>query len=400
MAPTKLSDSDKSEIIDLYKQPEQTTSTLAEQYGVSNSTISRILKGSIPADEYSTLIAQKRMATSDKVEASKRRSHSKPAPVKAAPIEIDTSTDTVPEFAPAANQPTADGTLVSEASKGSQSSDEDLDLESTSKVDPPKLKSTENVVEQPDLETAEPRRRRKRSRVQTKETDEQLPLLSEDKAIQEETIGKETIGKETVGKETIDEQPSDAVENEVVAEDEIVEEKTIEDKPTAPRPRPILASQDDDDDDDDDDLLGLDETLGDDFGDDDEDDEDDDDDDDEIEVAKPRLVSETAIEIMPLDQAVLPKPCYLVVDMRAELITRPLVEFSDLGKIPSAEETANTLPVFDNHRVARRFSRNKQRVIKVPDGSLITRTSPYLTAKGITRLLVDGQVFDLADTDD
>jgi hypothetical protein len=45
--------------------------------------------------------------------------------------------------------------------------------------------------------------------------------------------------------------------------------------------------------------------------------------------------------------------------------------------------------------VARRFSRNKQRVIKVPDGDLIARTSPYLQAKGITRLLVDGQVFEL-----
>ncbi|MGB5915143.1 MAG: hypothetical protein WBG63_09775, partial [Phormidesmis sp.] len=187
-------------------------------------------------------------------------------------------------------------------------------------------------------------------------------------------------------------------------EDEILEVKPSKDKPSTPRPRPILASQDDDgddDDDDDDDLLGLDETLGDDFGDDDDDDEEDDDiDDDDIDVMpRPKLASETAVEIMPLGLAVLPKPCYLVVDMRAELITRPLVEFSDLGKIPSAEETANTLPVFDNHRVARRFSRNKQRVIKVPDGSLITRTSPYLMAKGITRLLVDGQVFDLVGAD-
>ncbi|PZO53824.1 MAG: hypothetical protein DCF15_12415 [Phormidesmis priestleyi] len=105
------------------------------------------------------------------------------------------------------------------------------------------------------------------------------------------------------------------------------------------------------------------------------------------------------MEIMPLNEAVLPKPCYLVVDMRSELITRPLSDFADLGQIPTAEEKAKTLPVFDNHRVARRFSRNKQRVIKVPDGSLITRTSPYLQAKGITRLLVDGQVFDLVGRD-
>ncbi|MGB7488423.1 MAG: helix-turn-helix domain-containing protein [Phormidesmis sp.] len=383
MAPTKLSDSDKSEIIDLYKQPGQTTSTLAEQYGVSNSTISRILKSSIPAGEYSALIAEKRMASSDTSSTPSRRSREKKktTPAKA----VSAKTVTVPEFAPAANQPTADGTLVSEDAS------EDSNLAAASKVDPPKLKSTENAIEEEtDTKNAAPRRRRKRSRTQTEAADEQLRLLSEDETLEDETLEDEILEDEILEDETL--------------EDEILEVKPSKDKPSTPRPRPILASQDDDgddDDDDDDDLLGLDETLGDDFGDDDDDDEEDDDiDDDDIDVMpRPKLASETAVEIMPLGLAVLPKPCYLVVDMRAELITRPLVEFSDLGKIPSAEETANTLPVFDNHRVARRFSRNKQRVIKVPDGSLITRTSPYLMAKGITRLLVDGQVFDLVGAD-
>jgi len=384
MAPTKLSDSDKSEIIDLYKQPGQTTSTLAEQYGVSNSTISRILKSSIPADEYSALIAEKRMASSDTSSTPSRRSREKKktTPAKAA----STKTVTVPEFAPAANQPTADGTLVSEDAP------EDDNLAAASKVDPPKLKSTEDATEEDtDSKNAAPRRRRKRSRTQTEAADEQLRLLSEDETSEDEPSEDGPSKDETPEDET--------------SEDETLEVKPSKDKTSPSRPRPILASQnddeDDEDDDDDDDLLGLDETLGDDFGDDDDEDEEDDDiDDDDIDdMPRPKLVSETAVEIMPLGLAVLPKPCYLVVDMRAELITRPLVEFSDLGKIPSAEETANTLPVFDNHRVARRFSRNKQRVIKVPDGSLITRTSPYLTAKGITRLLVDGQVFDLVGAD-
>ena len=66
MAPRKLSDSDKSELIDLYKQPGQTTTTLAEQFGVSNSTVSRLLKSTIPPEEYRELISQKRMASSDK----------------------------------------------------------------------------------------------------------------------------------------------------------------------------------------------------------------------------------------------------------------------------------------------------------------------------------------------
>ncbi|MEM6591141.1 MAG: helix-turn-helix domain-containing protein, partial [Cyanobacteria bacterium P01_C01_bin.73] len=48
MAPSKLSNADKQDIIERYKQPGETTSTLADRYGVSNSTISRLLKSSLP----------------------------------------------------------------------------------------------------------------------------------------------------------------------------------------------------------------------------------------------------------------------------------------------------------------------------------------------------------------
>ena len=337
MAPRKLSDSDKSDIIELYRQPGQTTSTLAEQYGVSNSTISRILKTTLPPDEYSGLISQKRMAGTDKkVET--------PAATK---VEAAQSQD---------SQPATDDTAE------------------PSRVEPPKLKTTaekevkekeakgKGTKEKGSKEKSIASRRRRQTSKQT-DDDEQLHLLAPD-------------------------DTDDA-------------DEPVDSRPQSP-PAPILASAtaDSDDDDDDDDLLGLDETLGDDFGDDDIDDEDDDDDDDSDDATpQPKFHSEIAVEIMPLGTAVLPKPCYLVVDMRSELITRPLSEFADLGQIPTSEEKAQTLPVFDNHRVARRFSRNKQRVIKVPDGNIITRTSPYLQAKGITRLLVDGQVYDLVGKD-
>jgi transposase-like protein len=99
------------------------------------------------------------------------------------------------------------------------------------------------------------------------------------------------------------------------------------------------------------------------------------------------------MEIQPLDGATLPLQCYLVVDRASELITRPLKDFAELGQIPSDEEWAKTLPVFDNHKVASRFSDRTQRVIKLPNGNLLKRTQPQLTAKGITRLLCNGQVY-------
>lgn len=101
------------------------------------------------------------------------------------------------------------------------------------------------------------------------------------------------------------------------------------------------------------------------------------------------------LKVMPLAGAALPRTCYLVVDRSAELITCPLKEFAELGQIPPEEVQEKTLPVFDNHRVARRFSNRMQRVIKLPDGSLLQKAVSQLHAKGITRLLVNGQVYAL-----
>jgi transposase-like protein len=126
-----------------------------------------------------------------------------------------------------------------------------------------------------------------------------------------------------------------------------------------------------------------------------EDDDEFDEDSDEGDDVAISLRPEAIIQISPLTEAVIPKPCYLVVDHTAELITRPLQDFGDLGHVPEAESQSKTLPVFENHRVARRFSQRSQRVIKVPNGDLLQKTGTHLSAKGITRLLISGRVYTL-----
>jgi transposase-like protein len=108
-----------------------------------------------------------------------------------------------------------------------------------------------------------------------------------------------------------------------------------------------------------------------------------------------QIQSEVLLEVMPFAQAVLPKICYIVVDRTAELVTRPLKDFGDLGQIPVHEGQSCTLPVFDNHRIARRFSHRTQRIIKVPNGNMLRSACTQLSAKGITRLLINGQIYAL-----
>lgn len=331
MSPRKLSDIDKSEILELYRQQSETTSTLATRYGVSNSTISRILKSSLVESEYEALIQQKRLGRTSSSSA-----HSS-------------------ENAPPSTDSEAESSLpIQIAQPAVESEESESELTSNSN---------------------DGRRRRRRSSVPSKQVYEEHGIQTE---LQLDITVEPQPEDEQQEDDTFDEIEFRATKNleELLDEDLMDLDEDDEDL-------------DEDDDEDDEDL--------------DEDDEDDDEDWEEEKldaetrhkISAPFPQSGARIEVIPLSEASLPKICYLVVDRSAELIARPLKEFSDLGQIPDREFYEKTLPIFDNHRVARRFSNRSQRVIKVPDGQMLQKTSDHLQAKGITRLLIDGQIYSL-----
>jgi transposase-like protein len=286
MSSRKLSESDKSDIIDLYRQPGETTLTLASRYGVSSSTISRILKSTLSEEEYESLIQQKRSG----------------------------------RFVPSDPDPMDE----------KESGDRPLAVPAKRRI---RLRSASDAGEEEDQNELE---------LPLSDFDDRYPSI-ETSAL-----------KEILGEDLLDEEDDE--------EDEEDEEDDEE-----------LDDEDEDDDADDDEEWGDDEPL----------------------LRRSQLRPSTLVEVLPLAEAELPKICYVVVDKGGELITRPLKEFAELGQIPPQESYERTLPVFDNHRVARRFSARNQRVIKVPDGQMLQKTSVYLQSKGITRLLIDGQVYSL-----
>jgi transposase-like protein len=284
MSPKKLTEDTKQEILKLYRETEETTSTLAERYGVSSSTISRFLKSFLSESEYEELIQQKRLARTPK--------------------------------------------------RGE---------------DHPQTDDSEAEAEKPFL-----------------------PI----------------------------ELPAPKSQRKVVA-------KSAIEKPIKPIELPLTASEEEDEDEEEAvspmEVMVLEELLGEDLSDldEDEEDEDDDDDDDEDwdddEMRFPQALPKTAqLKILPLSSASFPKTCYLVIDRSSELITRPLRDFAELGKVPNDENQRRTLPIFDSHRVAKRFSRRRERVIKVPDAQIIPKTHTYLEAKGITRILLDGRIYSVS----
>lgn len=282
----RLNNAEKEEIIDLYRQTGETTLTLADRFGVSNSTIGRIVKGGLSDDEYDSLVQRKRG----------RGAEARAAVVEA---ELEEDLEAAAELEEEADE--ADDTAVAEW-------DEDEAFEEADDDD----------------------------------FDRDAALLGEG---------------------------AEAQLLEVAAEFEGLRPDLVEDE---------------------DDLDDLDDDLEEEF------------DDEEYEEGEEADLSgffggdRQAFTVLPFADAVMPRVCYLVVDRGAELIAPPLREFGELGQMSSQEAEHRTLPIFDNHRVAKRFSNIRtQRVIKVPDSRIFYKVTHHLVAKGIDRLLVDGQVYGL-----
>jgi transposase-like protein len=366
MIAKKLSDSEKNEVIELYRQLGETTSTLAGRYSVSTSTISRILKSTLPADEYEGLIQQKRQALRSNEylpllqapAAEQQELNVQPSDL-INPINL---TATEPEMEPSA--PSVLPETVSPETVQGRSDDipSTVNLAIVDSIELPRIEPVEPSLAVKPLDSKSGPILKRRS---------QKPLPNEDDSELDLPIAKvslpEVATKTNVGKR-------------VESESEVLKE--------------ILAEE----------ILNLDED--DDLDDDDLEDDDLDDDDFEDEISKPlfatsKLADGAIIQILPLAEALIPRTCYLVIDRASELIAPLLQDFGDLGQIPEEETQNKILPVFDNHRIAKRYSNPRtQRVIKLPDGRILQKTYSHLKAKGISRLLIDGRVYDLTGSDE
>jgi transposase-like protein len=340
MSPRKLTAADKKEIVKVYRSSADSTAALATRYGVSNSTVSRLLKSHIPELEYEVLMSEKR---GQKIELDEEEELLLDLPVVTASAAVEEVMAEDEDISPAHQQVLIPGNHQAKPIKKGAS---------------------------PDL-----RRVRRRSSA----------LLADDELAQLVDAPPEL--------------PSKPIIKAVKAVSISLPVSIAEDVAVTPLPVPIVASADRSEEEDDrEDLLALANILGEEMGDllDEDEEEFSDEDDWSYALTPSVLASDIQIQVLPLSAANLPRTCYIVIDKFAELIAKPLREFAELGNIPDDEVPQQTLPIFDNHRIAKRFSSSHtNRVIKVPDSGLFQKTSRHLEAKGITRLLVDGQIYSL-----
>jgi transposase-like protein len=408
MSSKKITDADKLEIVDLYRQSGETTASLASRYGVSNSTISRLLKNSIPEAEYEILIQQKRgsKASSDEENSIATDEPNSIAATIATPPELETA------------DPDRETTSKSHPEAAPQLAATTLPADPVDLVVPPAPISTSEDS------SANSRRVRRRSSapVSTDTSNEPSADTSPPTNADPDLLATKTLSVEDRTLEGKDDK------NDFLASDgDLTPAKTIIPPPIPRTPvlREILSDSQDryfklpvvppplneiptteeesEEDAEPEDVNALAAMFGEEIADGEEEDDDDGEDWDE-ESENAGLLDRNQVltgdrlhvQVKPLSQATLPRTCYIVIDKFAELIVRPLKDFADLGQIPSDEIQQRTLPVFDNHRVAKRFSNQRtQRVIKVPDSRVFYKTSEHLRSKGIACLLVDGNIYSL-----
>ncbi|MEL7420312.1 MAG: hypothetical protein AAGK10_17325 [Cyanobacteria bacterium J06555_3] len=388
MSPRKLTEDDKQEILEQYRNSEATTSTLAKSFEVSSSTISRFLKNKLTTVEYEDLIQQKRLARTPRGETSKKSAAKSTTKAKAK-TKTKTKAKAIAKDEPQSKVKSKRTKRKSAAEKAIP----ELETAENLQQNAVEAQKSDQKPESNKPESNKPEKRTRRRRRSASRAAEAVAAVTPDPQETPE-VSTEVPPLEL---EPVPESVSPAPK--------LVLDK-VKDKPevetVSKSDRLILKSdlpEEEDEDEDEMDLQALTEMLGEDLEDinDDDDDEEDDDWDDEDDSSYSAAPSDLSdIQILPLAEASLPRICYLVIDRSAELIVKPLAEFADLGAIPDAETSQRTLPVFDNHRIAKRFSHRRERVIKVPDSRMLQKTSHHLQGKGITRLLIDGQIYSLS----
>jgi transcriptional regulator with XRE-family HTH domain len=414
MARAKLTDLEKQEILRLFKESDITATKLAEDFGVSISTISRLLKTELSEVEYVTLSASRRKsgmaaATASEFSEAGTLDLFDSATVEQAVEAIAVASETQIPAVPVSVQeipPVFTGELPRTSESPVISEEVTVEAIPQGSEENSDMKTAEVVILEP-LEIPIPRRRRRSAAavpetpVIIEETVVEIPVVVETPIIVEtvvppvlldvsEAVAGVEVEAPPIAPEGISttEQPVRSrilKKSERVASPPPSESSERLEAPLAELEAEFAASPGQfaaEDFDDDEDFEDLEEDDG-----------------SGLEPELAMVASALPVEVLPFSSAEFPRTCWVMVDRASELLTRPLGDFSNIGAIPDTEREALTLPIFENHRLARRYSSNYHRPLRLPV-HLLSSTRPYLLRKGITRLLVGTQVYALDFAED
>jgi hypothetical protein len=88
-----------------------------------------------------------------------------------------------------------------------------------------------------------------------------------------------------------------------------------------------------------------------------------------------------------ISEVEFPRIVYMIVDNKIELETKYLREYPEWQFLSQEELDRKTIEIYIDMKIAKRYCRNSQKVIKVPNTEVFKIVAPILLARGITRIV-------------
>ena len=98
---------------------------------------------------------------------------------------------------------------------------------------------------------------------------------------------------------------------------------------------------------------------------------------------------------IPIKEITFPKVVYMIVDKNIELNIKVLKDFPEWQFLPQDDLERKTIEVYYDLKIAKRFCKKDQKVIKVPNPNVFNIVAPILISKGISRIVTSENLIAL-----
>ena len=106
-------------------------------------------------------------------------------------------------------------------------------------------------------------------------------------------------------------------------------------------------------------------------------------------------ISQKDLSSIPISDVDLPKVVFMIVDKKIELQTKLLNDYPEWQFLSKEELDRNTIQIFYDLKIAKRFCSKEQKVIKVPNTAVFRIVAPLLISKGISRIVTSDKLIAL-----
>ena len=98
---------------------------------------------------------------------------------------------------------------------------------------------------------------------------------------------------------------------------------------------------------------------------------------------------------IPISEVNLPNIVYIILDKQIELETKYLKDYPNWQFLSQDELNRKTIEIYFDLKIAKRFCKKEQKIIKVPNTNVFSIVAPILLSRGISRIVSPDQLIAL-----